>query len=77
MLAKDKLNTINVLISEFLIDSYISISHDEFVPVNNVLKKYDEVKASFKNPSILTLLNLDKEYAWYIQTYWWDKKLKI
>lgn len=77
MLAKDKLNTINVLISEFLIDSYISISHDEFVPVNNVLKKYDEVKASFKNPSILTLLNSDKEYAWYIQTYWWDKKLKI
>lgn len=63
MLAKDKLNTINVLISEFLIDSYISISHDEFVPVNNVLKKYDEVKASFKNPSILTLLNSDKEYA--------------
>ena len=77
MLANDKLNTIKVLISEFLIDSYISISHDEFVPVNNVLKKYDEVKASFKNPSILTLLNSDKEYAWYIQAYWWDKKLKI
>ena len=33
---KDKLNTIEVLISKTLIDTYIS--HDEFVSVNNVLR---------------------------------------
>ena len=35
LLAKDKLNTIEVLISKDLIDSYIT--HDEFVSVNNDL----------------------------------------
>ena len=35
-LGKDKLNTIEVLISKSLIDS--CINHDEFVSVNNVLK---------------------------------------
>ena len=42
LLGKVKLNTIEVLISKALIDSYIS--HDEFVSVNNVLREYDEVK---------------------------------
>ena len=42
MLGKDKLNTIEVLISKALIDSYIS--HDEFVSVNNVLREYYEMK---------------------------------
>ena len=36
LLAKNKLNSIEVLISKALIDSYIS--HDEFVLINNVLK---------------------------------------
>ena len=36
LLGKDKLNTIEVLISKALVDSYIS--HDEFVSVNNVLR---------------------------------------
>ena len=36
LLGKDKLNTIKVLISKALIDSYIS--HDEFVLVNNMLR---------------------------------------
>ena len=35
LLEKDKLNTIEVLISKDLIDSYIT--HDEFVSVNNDL----------------------------------------
>ena len=35
LLGKDKLNTIEVIISKFLIDSYIC--HDEFVSVNKVL----------------------------------------
>ena len=51
MLGKDKLNTIEVLISKALIDSYIS--HDEFVSVNNVLRKYYEVRKEIK---ILKLL---------------------
>ena len=43
---KDKLNTIEVLISKALIDSYIS--HDEFVSVNNVLREYYEMKEEIK-----------------------------
>ena len=41
LLGKDKLNTIEVLISKELIDSYIS--HDEFSFVNNVLRKHNEI----------------------------------
>ena len=48
MLGKDKLNTIAVLISKALIDSYIS--HDEFISVNNVLRKCYEMKEEVKTP---------------------------
>ena len=48
LLGKDKLNTIEVLISKTLIDSYIS--HDEFVSVNDVLREYNEMKTEIKNP---------------------------
>ena len=48
LLGKDKLSTIEVLISNVLIDSYIS--HDEFVSVNNVLREYNEMKKEMKNP---------------------------
>ena len=37
-LGRDKLNTIEVLISKALIDSYII--HNELVSVNNVLREY-------------------------------------
>ena len=47
MLAKSKLNRIEVLISKTLIDS--NTSHDEFVLINNVLKEYDEIKEEIKN----------------------------
>ena len=47
MLAKTKLNSIEVLISKALINSYIS--HDELVLVNNVLKEYDDMKEENKN----------------------------
>ena len=43
-LGTDKLNTIEVLISKVLIDSFIG--HDEFVSVNNVLREYNEIKNS-------------------------------
>ena len=47
LLAKTKLNTIKVLISKTLINSYIN--HDEFVSVNNVLIECNEMK-EIKNP---------------------------
>ena len=50
MLAKSKLNSIEVLISKGLIDS--NISHDEFVLINNVLKEYDNMKEEIKNLKI-------------------------
>ena len=46
LLGKDKLNTIKILISKFLLESYII--HDEFVLVNNVLKEYNEMKEEIK-----------------------------
>ena len=46
-LAKTKLNTIEVLISKAVIDSYSN--HDEFVSVNNVLRKYNEMQEKTKN----------------------------
>ena len=47
LLAKSKLNSTEILISEELIDSYIS--HDEFLSVNNVLRGYYEIKEEIKN----------------------------
>ena len=47
MLAKSKLNNIEVLNSKALIDS--NISHDEFVLINSVLKKYNKMKEEIKN----------------------------
>ena len=46
MLAKTKLNSIEVLISRDLIDS--CISHDEFVSIN-VLQENDDMKEAIKN----------------------------
>ena len=47
LLAKTKLDTIEVFISKALIYSYIN--HEEFVSVN-VLREYSEMKESIKNP---------------------------
>ena len=47
LLGKDKLNTIEVLITKALLDS--CISYDEFVSVNNVLREYNEIKAKINN----------------------------
>ena len=46
VLGKSKSDTIEVLISKALIDSYIS--RDEFVSVNNVLREYNEMKEEIK-----------------------------
>ena len=47
VLGKDKLNTLEVLISKTLVDSYVS--HEEFVSVNDVLREYYEMKAKRKS----------------------------
>ena len=47
LLAKRKLNSMEVLISKALIDSFIS--HDEFVLINNVLKECNEIKEEINN----------------------------
>ena len=47
LLAKSKLNSIEVLISKALIDSVVS--HHKFVLINNILKEYDEMKEEIKN----------------------------
>ena len=47
LLAKSKLNCIEVLISKAFIDSVSS--HDEFVLKNKVKKEYDDMKEKIKN----------------------------
>ena len=47
LLAKSKLNEIEVLISKALNDSVIS--YNEFVLIKNALKKYEEMKEEIKN----------------------------
>ena len=42
LLAKSKLNNIEVLISKAIIDS--NITHDQFVLINNVLKEFYDMK---------------------------------
>ena len=46
LLGKGKLNTIEVLISKTLTDSYII--HNKFVSVNSVLREYNEIKEEIK-----------------------------
>ena len=47
LLAKSKLNSIEVLTSNALID--LNISHDEFVLINNLLKEFYDIKAEIEN----------------------------
>ena len=47
LIAKSKLNSMEVLISKALID--LHFIHDEFVLINNVLKKFYDMKEENKN----------------------------
>ena len=47
MLAKSKLDNIEVLIFRILIES--NIIHDEFILINNVLKDFYDMKEEIKN----------------------------
>ena len=61
MLAKSKLNGIEVLISKALINS--NVSHDKFVLVNNVPKEYDDMKEEIENLKALkTVFKEFKEF---------------
>ena len=50
MLAKSKLNNIEVLIYKALIDS--NLSHDEFFLIINVLKTFYDMKEEIKNSNV-------------------------
>ena len=50
LLLGKKLDTIEVLISKSSMDSYIS--HNRFVSVNNVLRKYNDMKEEIRNTDI-------------------------
>ena len=50
MLAKSKLNSIEVLVSKAIIDS--AFGFNEFVLINHVLKEYDKMKEEIKNLNI-------------------------
>ena len=70
LLAKNMLNTIEILTSQNLIDSYIS--HDTCTLGNNILKEYD-MKVAIKNPKTINKydcynkrnINLSKWVYWY------------
>ena len=47
LLAKTKLNTIEILFSRALMDFYIS--YEEFVSVNNVVREYNQMKEEIRN----------------------------
>ena len=47
LLGKDKLNTIEVLISKAVMEAYIS--HDQFFSVNDMVREYNKMKKEIKN----------------------------
>ena len=48
VLAKTKLNTIDMLVFKALFDSYIN--HDQFDSVINMLWEYNEMREEIRNP---------------------------
>ena len=60
LLWKSKQGTIEVLICDVLINSYIS--HKEFALVNNVLGEYNEIKEEIKNPETFMEYIIQKQW---------------
>ena len=63
LLRKNKLNSIEVLLSKTLIDSYIShdefvSANNEFISANNVLREYYKMKEEIKNPETSVEYNI-------------------
>ena len=69
MLAKSKLNSIETLISQALIDLEI-ISHEEFKTIVNEKEKYEKMKESIKMIKVVTNQEqMMKMYYIYIYIY--------
>ena len=73
LLAKSQLNTTKVLMSKALIDS--SISLDEFVLVNDMMKEYNNMKETIKNHKI-TRIDITKNPEQNINLYYMLKVYK-
>ena len=58
LIQKDKLSTIEVLISKVLIDTYTS----RICLVNNVLKEYNEIKEEIQNPKTSVEYTIYKQW---------------
>ena len=58
MLAKSKLNSIETLISQTLIN--LEISHEKFKTIVNEKEKYDQMKESIRNKKDKILLKIHK-----------------
>ena len=67
MLAKTKLNTIEVFISKALTDS--NICHDLFMLINNKLEEFDDMKKEIKNSS-------STKWIFIVLNFWCLLKIK-
>ena len=67
LLAKTKLNTIEVLTSKVLIALYIN--HDEFVSTKNMLREYNEMKKSIPKINTNNLKCCGINYPKSMETY--------
>ena len=65
LLSKTKLNTTEFLITKALIDSYIS--HYKLVLVNNVLKKFDDMKKEIKKHRLQQLI---KDFNLFVKRFY-------
>ena len=74
MLAKTKLNIIEVLISIALIESYIS--HDEFALVNNVWTENDYMEREMKYVKTVQFSSVNSSSKILIYLYYIDPSVK-
>ena len=68
----EKLNTIEILISKALFDSYVG--QDKFVSATNVLREYNEKKKEIKNPETSVEHNI--LYRWCKQRNAWKNGIE-
>ena len=52
MLAKSKLNSIETLVSQALID--MEINHKKFITISNERDKYEKMKENFRSVALIT-----------------------
>ena len=72
LLAKSKISSTEAWISKALIDS--NISHDEFVLINNVLRKFYDIKNSVEIKIPIT--NKNSSYTWNNVVIVWTAEKK-